>query len=175
MKDLVTVLRESASRPSGREVEVTLQFGPGYTADQETDMPDSHGIYVAYACEDCGDSFLCKRILYIGKAEGETDSIRKRISDHIHDRDWSETGKQSYWEGEFCDEGEIVVYNFAEYDGNLHDIEAVLIAKNDVCANIHNNKGECNADAWHVIVHCEGQIGLLQKDVNYWKLLRGSR
>ena len=175
MKDLVTVLRESASPASGREGEATLLFGPGYTADKETDLPDSHGIYVAYACEDYGDCFLYKRIRYIGKAEGEKDSIRKRISNHIHDRDCSESDKQSYRESEFCDKDEIVVYNFVEYDDNLHDIEAVLIAENDVCANIHNNKGNCNTDAWHVIVHCEGKVVLLQKDVNYWNLLRVSR
>ena len=175
MKNLITILRESTSHPNGREVEATLTFGPGYTSDQLDELSEKNGIYVAYACEDCGDNYLCKRILYIGKAEGNKDSIKKRISDHINDRDSSDSGKQSVWERDYCDEGEFVVYNFAEYDENLHDIEAVLIAKNDVCANIHNNRRDCTIDAWHVVVYCEGQVGLLQKEVSHWKLLRGSK
>ena len=175
MKDLVTSLRESASRSRGREVDATLVFGPGYTSDQVDELSEKNGIYVAYACEDGGDKYLCKRILYIGKAEGDNDSIKKRVADHINDRDSSDSGKQSVWERDYCDEGEFVVYNFAEYDSDLHDIEAVLIAKNDVCANIHNNRGECHTDAWHVVVNCSGQVGMLHREVNHWKLLRGSK
>ncbi len=175
MKDLVTSLRESASCPKGREVEATLTFGPGYTSDQEDALSKKNGIYVAYACEDGGDKYLCKRILYIGKAEGEKDSIKKWFSDHINGRDAFDSGKQSAWERDYCDEGKVVVYNFAEYDKTLHDIEAVLIAKNELCANIHNNRGECNSAAWHVVVNCTGQVGLLHREVNHWKLLRGSK
>ena len=58
MKDLVTSLRESTSRPKGREVEATLTFGPGYTPDPEDELSEKNGVYVAYACED-GVIMIC--------------------------------------------------------------------------------------------------------------------
>ena len=74
-------------------------------------------------------------MVYIGKAEGK-DTIKKRISDHVNDRDEPDSGKQSYWEENYLLDGEVVAYTWAEYEDDLHDIEALLIYKNKPDANI---------------------------------------
>ncbi len=175
MKELVTFLNETKHVRNPKDINATLEFSSGYLPEQIDDIPEKSGIYVAYACKDLGDRYLCKRILYIGKAEGPKDSIRGRVSDHVYDRDKSESGKQSFWEKNYCDDGEIVVYSYALYEKNLHDIEAVLIFRNECAANIHNNRTVCNADAWHVVVSCKGQVGLLHHENIFWKLLRGTK
>lgn len=150
-----------------------LEFKGGFKKEQIDVAPNSHGIYVAFACKEADDHFECVRIVYIGKAD-KSDSIRSRIDDHANDRDTSDSGKQSYWESQYCDENEIIVYCYAEYDENIEDIEATLIRRNQPEANIHG-KDRYIGNAPHVYVKCTGQKGLIADINSVMKLLRGSR
>lgn len=118
------------------------------------DLSGKHGIYVAFSCKPIeGETSLeCRQIVYIGKAEG-TDNLMKRITEHIRD-------DQKSWEEDFCGEGEFIVYCYAVFDENLHDIEAALIYKNQPLANV-NCKDRYNGDAWFISIECVGEIGLL--------------
>ena len=100
-----------------------LNFIGGFTKEQVDQAPESRGIYVAFACKEYEDHYDCARLVYIGKADND-DTIRRRIEDHINDKDDSDSGKQSYWEVNYCDEDEVIVYCYAEYGSDLHDIEA---------------------------------------------------
>ena len=155
------------------EINEELIFEGGIKGEQHDDAFDKNGIYVAFACNEYEDAYDCIRILYIGKAEGD-DTIKKRISDHYNDRDESDSGKQSFWEKEYCDEGEVVVYSYAECDKHLHDIEAALIRRNQPAANIHG-KDHYLGKAWHVYIKCTGQKGCLSDTNRIMRLVRGSK
>lgn len=107
----------------------------------------------------------CRQIVYIGKAEG-TDNLKKRITEHIRD-------DQKSWEEHFCGEGEFVVYCYAVFDENLHDIEAALIYKNQPLANL-NCKDRYNGDAWLISIECIGEIGSLCSSCSAFKLVERS-
>ena len=108
MKPLYNYIMEQ-----NQTINVKLDFQGGIKGENSELASDKNGIYVAFACKEFNDVFECDRILYIGKAESD-DTIRKRIEDHYNDRDESDSGKQSYWENNYCEEGEVVVYTFAE-------------------------------------------------------------
>ena len=165
-------LDEYFKRPN-KEIYAVLNFKGGITGEQLDIAPDERGIYVAFACREYEDAYECARILYIGKADG-SDTIRKRISDHYNDRDESDSGKQSYWEENYCDKGEVVVYSFAEYDKNLDDIEAALIFRNQPIANI---KGIDNyiGKSWYVFIKCHGEKGCISDTNTIMKLVEGSK
>lgn len=151
-----------------KEVKATLTFKGAITKGNENVAPPSNGIYAAFACTINTVSGKVKwhpeRTLYIGKAEGK-DTIKKRISDHVNDRDQSDSGKQSYWENNYMKKGETVVYTYAEHEDDLHDIEATLINVNHPDANIVG-QDTFVADADVVEVTCEGNKGaLLKKNV----------
>ncbi len=150
-----------------------LNFIGGFTKDQVDIAPESRGIYVAFACKEYEDHYDCARLVYIGKADND-DTIRKRIDDHINDRDNSDSGKQSYWEANYCDKDEVIVYCYAEFSSDLHDIEAVLIKRNQPEAN-QQGKDKNLADAIHVYVRCTGEKGLISEVNSIMKLIRGSR
>ena len=152
---------------------VELEFQGGFKKEQFEIAPQAHGIYVAFACKELEDHFECVRIVYIGKA-ANSDSIRSRIDDHAKDRDVADSGKQSYWESQYCDEDEVIVYCYSEYDDNLEDIEATLIRRNQPEANVQG-KDRYIGHATHVYVKCTGQRGLLAEVNSIMKLIRGSR
>lgn len=56
-----------------------------------------NGIYAAFACTITTNNGAVRwqpeRLINIGKAEGGNDSFKKRISDHVNDRDESDSGK----------------------------------------------------------------------------------
>lgn len=150
-----------------------LEFLGGIKKEQIEFAPQAHGLYVAFACKEFDDYYECARLVYVGKADG-SDSIRGRIDDHANDRDASDSGKQSYWESQYCDEDEIIVYCFAEYGENIDDIEAVLIWRNQPEANI-NGKDHYIGNTTHVYVKCIGERGMLAEVNSVMKLIRGSR
>ena len=168
MKPLKEYMRESFL-----EVNEELDFEGGIKGEQFDEASEKNGIYVAFACKEYEDAYDCIRILYIGKAEGD-DTIKKRISDHYHDRDESDSGKQSFWEREYCDEDEVVVYSYAEFDKHLHDIEAALIRRNQPAANVHG-KDRYLGKAWHVYIKCTGQKGCLSDTNRIMRLVRDSK
>lgn len=79
-----------------KEVKTTLDFKGGVTKQNYDKAPAENGIYVAFACTKKGNDFHPRSVVYIGKVEGK-DTIKKRISDHVNDRDESDSGKQLYW------------------------------------------------------------------------------
>lgn len=149
-----------------KEVKTTLDFKGGVTKQNYDKAPAENGIYVAFACTKKGNDFHPRSVVYIGKVEGK-DTIKKRISDHVNDRDESDSGKQLYWEENYLLDGEVVAYTWAEYEDDLHDIEVLLIYKNKPDANI-DGKENYLADADVVDVTCSGKKGKLQK-INYKK------
>lgn len=156
-----------------KEINCILHFEGGILGNQSNIAPDMNGIYVAFSCREHEFDFECMRTLYIGKAEG-TDTIKKRIRDHFHNRDEAESGKQSYWEENYCGAGEVVVYSYAICEDNLHDIEAVLIHRNQPLANVQNK--DCyHGEAWYTHVKCIGQKGCLADSVGIMRLVRGSK
>ena len=122
-----------------KEVRATLKFQGAIVKGHENFAPITNGIYAAFACTINTESGKVKwhpeRTLYIGKADGKN-TIKNRISDHVNDRDESDSGKQSYWEKNYLKKGETVVYTFAKYEDELRDIEATLINVNHPDANI---------------------------------------
>ena len=150
-----------------KEVKTILTFHGAIVKGQENLAPADNGIYAAFACTMKTDLGTVKwhpeRTIYIGKAEGKDDTIKKRISDHVNDRDESDSGKQSYWEKNYLKKGETVVYTYAKHEKDLHDIEAVLINVNHPRANI---VGQDNfvADADAIEVTCLGNKGTLKKN-----------
>lgn len=154
-------------------INVELDFQGGIKGENSELAPKKNGIYVVFACKEFNDVFECDRILYIGRAEGD-DTIRKRIEDHYNDRDESDSGKQSYWENNYCEEGEVVVYTFAECDDQLHDIEAALIYRNQPLANIQG-KDRYLGKAWHTYIKCTGEKGCLSDTNSIMRLVRGSK
>jgi excinuclease UvrABC nuclease subunit len=152
-----------------RGVQHILTFVGGYKGDEIAgldEISDKHGIYVAFSCKPCeeGDCYECKQVVYIGKAEG-TNNLRKRISEHVNN-------DQASWEQNYCEDGELIVYCYAIYDGNLHDIEAALIYKNQPLANTQN-KEEYNGDEYFISVSCNGEIGILSNVCRAFKLIKG--
>lgn len=168
MKPLKDYMAQSFS-----DVNAELHFVGGFKGEQSEETSDKNGIYVAFACKEYEKAYDCIRILYIGKAEGD-DSIKKRISDHYNDRDESDSGKQSYWEENYCDKDEVVVYSYAEYETDLYDIEAALIKRNQPSANIIG-KDNYIGKAWHVYVKCTGEKGCLADTNRIMRLVRGSK
>ena len=150
-----------------------LDFKGGIKGEQADNASEKNGIYAAFACNEYEDAYDCIRILYIGKAEGN-DSIKKRIEDHYNNRDESDSGKQSYWEENYCADGEVVVYSYAECNENLGDIEAALIYRNQPAANIQG-KDRYIGKAWYVDIKCTGQKGCLSDTSKIMKLIRGSK
>lgn len=145
-----------------KEVKAKLLFQGAIKKGEENYAPAENGIYVAFACtfNTSTAKWHPERIVYIGKAEG-TDTIKKRISDHVNNRDEADSGKQSYWEKNYVKAGETIIYTYATQKSDLHDIEAVLLYLNDVKANI-NGTGNYLADADVVDVTCEGNRGTLR-------------
>lgn len=154
-----------------RGVQHTLTFIGGFKGNEIAgldDISDKQGIYVAFSCKprEEGDGYECKQIVYIGKAEG-TNNLRKRISEHVND-------DQAGWEENYCEEGELIVYCFAVYEENLHDIEAALIYKNQPLANTQN-KDKYNGNEYFVSINCVGDIGNLIETCRVFKLISGGR
>lgn len=149
-----------------KEVKANLDFKGGVTKHNYDKAPAENGIYAAFACTKKGNVFHPRSVVYIGKAEGK-DTIKKRISDHVNDRDEADSGKQSYWEENYLFDEEVVAYTWAEYGDDLHDIEALMIYENKPDANIYG-KDNYLADADVVDVTCLGKKGKLQKN-NYKK------
>lgn len=152
-----------------RGVQHALTFVGGYKGDEIEgldEISDKHGIYVAFSCKpyEEGDSYECRQIVYIGKAEG-TNNLRKRISEHV-------SNDQSNWEQNYCEDGELIVYCYAIYDWNLHDIEAALIYKNQPLANTQG-KNKYNGDEYFISVRCDGDTGALCKVCRAFKLVKG--
>lgn len=149
------------------EVKATLHFQAALKKGQENVAPSENGIYVAFACKQTVRNsklgWQPMRTVYIGKAEGE-DTVMKRISDHINDRDEADPGKQSYWEKHYCHLGETIVYSYAKHNTDLHDIEALLIYLNKPEAN-QQGKDAYLADADVVEVTCVGNRGPLGKGI----------
>ena len=168
MKPLSDYLMET-----NKTINKELDFQGGIKGDSTDLASEKHGIYVAFACKEYDDVYEYNRVLYIGKAEGD-DTIKKRIDDHYNDRDNSDSGKQSYWENNYCEEGEVVVYTFAECEEQLHDIEAALIYKNQPLANIQG-KDKYLGNAWHVCIKCTGERGCLSDTNSIMRLVRGSK
>ena len=148
----------------------TLDFKGDIKGGQANNAPDTNGIYVAFACKKKGNLYIPCRVLYIGKAEGE-DSIRQRIDDHYNDHDNSDSGKQSYWEKNYCNRDEVVIYSYAECSEHIDDIEAALIRRNQPVANIQG-KDHYIGKAWFVFVKCTGQRGCLAQKNSVMRLLR---
>ena len=147
-----------------KEIKTTLTFQGAIVKGSEHFAPAENGIYAAFACTRVVDkdnklSWRPQRTLYVGKAEG-TDTIKKRISDHVNDRDESDSGKQSFWEKNYMLQGETVVYTYAKHKEDLHDIEAVLLFLNEIEANIQGTDNYL-ADADVVDVTCAGNRGTL--------------
>ena len=67
---------------------------------------------------------------------------------------------------------EYVVYCYAVYEENLHDIEAALIYKNQPLANTQN-KDKYNGDEYFISINCEGDIGGLTNVCRAFKLVKG--
>lgn len=147
-----------------------LNFKGGIKGEQAQNAPDTNGIYVAFACEKKGNSYIPHRVLYIGKADGK-DSIRQRIDDHYNDRDNSDSGKQSYWEKNYCNRDEVVIYSYVDCSEHIDDIEAALIRRNQPVANIQG-KDHYIGKAWFVFVKCTGQSGCLAQKNSVMRLLR---
>jgi excinuclease UvrABC nuclease subunit len=154
-------------------IDKELVFEGGIKGEQTDSAPEKNGIYVAFACIELDDAYECNKILYIGKAEG-SDTIKKRISDHFNDRDESDSGKQSFWEANYCEEGEVVVYSYAECNDHLQDIEAAMIKRNQPVANIQG-KDKYTGKAWHVYIKCTGQKGCIADTTRIMRLVRGSK
>ena len=152
-----------------RGVQHTLTFVGGFKGEEIAgldELSNKHGIYVAFLCKPCddGDCYECLQIVYIGKAEG-TNNLRKRITEHVNN-------DQSNWEQNFCEEGELIVYCYAVYEENLHDIEAALIYKNQPLANTQN-KDKYNGYEYFISINCEGDIGGLTNVCRAFKLVKG--
>lgn len=147
-----------------KEVKATLEFKGAITKGHENYAPSENGIYAAFACtsvvKNGKPSWHPVRTVYIGKAEG-TDTIKKRIGDHVNDRDESDSDKQSHWEKHYCKQGETIVYTYAKHKKDLHDIEAALIYLNDPEANIQGAENNV-AEADVVDVTCMGNKGKLK-------------
>lgn len=128
-------------------------------------IPKVHGIYAAFAGviyenNKCG----INRLIYIGKADAG-DTVQSRIDDHINDRDESDSGKQSYWERQYCEKDEVILYAYAEYDeDDLEDVEKALIFKNQPLANIYH-KDRYNGNTYPLRVICTGSIGTLKREI----------
>ena len=148
-----------------KEVKATLTFKGAIIKGQENLAPAENGIYAAFACTIRSETGSVKwhpeRTIYIGKAEGN-DTIKKRISDHVNDRDESDSGKQSYWEKNYLKKGETIVYTYAKHEEDLHDIEAILINVNHPRANIVGQDHNV-ADSDVVEVTCEGNKGTIMR------------
>lgn len=165
MKPIESYLIETDSA-----VNAELHFVGGFKGDELDECSSVNGIYVAFACKENDDAYDCLRILYIGKAEGE-DTITKRITDHYDGRDDSESGKQSVWKEKYCEEGEVVVYSYAEHEKDLFDIEAALIYRNQPLANIVGKDHYIGKSAY-AYVKCTGEKGCLADTTKIMRLKR---
>ncbi len=146
-----------------------LNFKGGIKGEQANNAPDTNGIYVAFACKKKGKSYIPRIVLYIGKAEG-SNSIKQRIDDHYNDCDESNSGKQSYWEEQYCEADEVVIYSYAECSEHIEDIEATLIRRNQPVANVQG-KDHYTGKAWLFFVRCTGQKGCLSHINSAMRLL----
>lgn len=156
-----------------REINAKLSFKGGLEADSVDKIPRRHGIYVAFACFDRGEEYECSSLVYIGKAEG-TDDLRSRVADHVNGNNQPKNERQKFWEQEYCKNGEVIVYVYAEHEEDLGDIESALIYKNQPEANIHS-KDRYTGTAWYVNVVGEGNIGILKGEITAMRLIPRSR
>lgn len=151
------------------QLDAFLMFKGYFSPDNVNDIPEEQGIYAAFTCREVANGHE-GQLVYIGKAEG-TDNIRKRVDDHINNRDSSDSGKQSYWEQQYCRNGETIVYAYAIHHSDLGDIESALIYKNRPAANIYHRE-KYNGNAESVRIRCLGDIGTLKEMVFVIKSLK---
>ena len=156
------------------QVVATLNFEGGFTPEMIDEIPKENGIYAAFACKEYEERYECRRLIYLGKAEGDNDNIHERFGDHIKDRDESDSGKQSFWEKNYLAKDEKIVYSYAMHKDDLADIESALIRRNQPEANIQS-KDSYTGKAWHEFVKCQGEKGTISEENSVWKLLRGSK
>ena len=136
-------------------------FEGGITENEIDSVPKRNGLYVAFVCdklltkEGC---YTCKRIAYIGKAEG-TNDLHKRIQEHF-DNDhelWAEKCRLSPYE--------TFVYVYAIFeDTRLADVESALIYRNQPIINTQH-RDRYNGNSWILWINCEGNIGILNPQV----------
>lgn len=136
---------------------INLNFEGGITENQINLVPKRNGIYVAFVCNKLltkEGRYTCKRIAYIGKAEG-TNDLRKRIQEHI-DNDHEQWTKKCQ-----LTPGETFVYVYAVFeDPRLADVESALIYKNQPISNTQH-KDKYNGSSWLLWINCKGNIGIL--------------
>lgn len=140
---------------------IKLDFEGGITENEIDSVPKRNGLYVAFVCdklltkEGC---YTCKRIAYIGKAEG-TNDLHKRIQEHF-DNDhelWAEKCRLSPYE--------TFVYVYAIFeDTRLADVESALIYRNQPIINTQH-RDRYNGNSWILWINCEGNIGILNPQV----------
>ena len=155
-------------------VEKKLEFRGGYTSDEIERIKKVHGIYAAFACiyDENENIYECINLVYIGKGGG-TSNVYERISKHVNnDKNEAESGKQCNWERDYCRNGEVIVYVYAECNTDfqsLEDIEAALIYRNQPKAN-SIGKDRYTGRAWSVNVECTGEKGMIANEVKVFRI-----
>lgn len=136
---------------------VQLNFEQYITENNIDLVPQQSGIYVAFVCNKFVDEngcYTCKRIAYIGKAEG-TNNLRKRIQEHFKN-DHEQWAKKCQL---LSCETFVYIYSIFE-DSRLADVESALIYKNQPIINTQL-KNEYNGKSWLLQIICKGNIGIL--------------
>lgn len=107
------------------------------------------GIYMAFAGEIRNDKFVPSRLLYIGKAEDNTNSLGKRIDEHGRVLKGQSESDHARWRRIAKLGGnESIGYCYAALDDMKHidDIESKLIYNNQPPCNDKKKENDCSSD-----------------------------
>lgn len=142
--------KQRAIKVSREKIYVELNF-KGFFSSSD-DIPDSHGVYAAFAQKENE-----KRLLYIGRAY-KTNNLKKRIQEHIDD-----DHNSARWKEHYNPQEEFILYSYAVIDNDeiIPDIEKTLINRNKPEIN-SQDVDNINIEALSVILKCVGDIGCLK-------------